>query len=169
MTFGLSDKTTPHYYLFWRNDFSQWAMRVIQDIDGTSYNCAEQYMMAKKALLFGDHDALARIMQAQTPKEQQRIGRTVQGFDADTWNTHKFAIVWAGNFLKFTQHPDLQKKLLNSGDRIIAEASPEDLVWGIGYAPDDALALDQSKWRGQNLLGHVLMSVRAAIGCAGLG
>lgn len=35
-----------------------------------------------------------------------------------------------------------------------------DRVWGIGlYASDDRV-LDQSKWKGRNLLGNVLMDIR---------
>ena len=71
-------------------------------------------------------------------------------------------IVWYGNYLKFSQHEDLRERLLATGDRILAEASPYDLIWGIGYRAKDDLALDQKNWRGQNLLGKILMSVRSA-------
>jgi len=75
----------------------------------------------------------------------------------------KYAIVWQANYLKFTQHGDLQQRLLATEDKILAEASPIDLVWGIGYAAEDVEALDQSAWRGKNLLGEALMSVRQAL------
>ena len=40
------------------------------------------------------------------------------------------------------------------------EANGKDKLWGIGlYASDDRV-LDESKWRGENRLGKVLMRVR---------
>ena len=39
--------------------------------EGTSYTCAEQYMMAEKARLFGDEESLAAILAAAHPKEMK--------------------------------------------------------------------------------------------------
>lgn len=52
--------------------------------------------------------------------------------------------------------------LMATGEKIIAEASPRDAVWGIGMAEDHPNVTDQSVW-GQNLLGKALMKVRAAL------
>lgn len=40
------------------------------------------------------------------------------------------------------------------------EASSSDRVWGIGLHISDKDAEDQSKWRGENLLGKALTRVR---------
>ncbi len=40
------------------------------------------------------------------------------------------------------------------------EASPIDIVWGVGLGEDDPLIDDESNWRGQNLLGKALDEVR---------
>ena len=40
------------------------------------------------------------------------------------------------------------------------EANPRDTRWAIGLAADDDRVLDESKWKGENLLGKVLMQVR---------
>lgn len=160
-------RETEDLYLFWEHQFGQWTKRDMVDIDGTSYNCCEQFMMAKKALLFGDLETQSKIMATTSPKEQKQLGREVVNFDAGFWDLHKFAIVWMANFLKFSQHPDLKERLLNTGDKILAEASPVDLIWGIGFAAKDDEALDPAQWRGQNLLGEVLMSVRDALRKAG--
>lgn len=156
-------RETDELYLFWEHQFGQWTKRDMVDLDGTTYNCCEQFMMAKKALLFGDLETQAKIMATTSPKEQKKLGREVANFDARRWDQHKFAIVWMANFLKFSQHPDLKERLLNTGSKILAEASPVDLIWGIGFAAKDDAALDPSQWRGQNLLGEVLMSVRVAL------
>lgn len=156
-------RETDQVYLFYEHQFGQWTKRDMVDVDGVVYNCCEQYMMAKKALLFRDLDTLGRIMASASPREQKQLGREVANFDPVVWNRYKFAVVWMGNFLKFSQHPDLRERLLNTGDKLLAEASPVDLVWGIGFAATDDEALDPRQWRGQNLLGEVLMSVRGAL------
>ena len=47
-----------------------------------------------------------------------------------------------------------------SGEKTIVEASPYDVIWGIGLRADDPRALEPAKWRGVNLLGQALMQVR---------
>ena len=65
-----------------------------------------------------------------------------------------------GNRAKFSQHPDLQEFLLGTGERVLVEASPVDRIWGAGLAADDDRIADPHSWRGLNLLGFALMTVR---------
>ena len=115
--------------------------------------------MAEKARLFGD-DILVQILAAKSPAEAKKLGREIQGFDAEVWEAHKVDIVRAGNLHKFGQHKDLLKFLLSTGDRVLVEASPVDAIWGIGLAADAPEAADPARWRGPNLLGFALMEVR---------
>lgn len=133
------------------------------DADGRIYNCCEQYMMFKKAQLFKDIETAKRILDEKEPSNQQKLGRQISGFIPEIWDKNKIGIVWYGNYLKFTQHADLKERLLATENKIMAEASPYDLIWGIGFRASDELALDESNWKGQNLLGKVLMSVREAL------
>ena len=133
------------------------------DPEGVRYNCCEQYMMYKKAQLFADRKSAQAILAATDPAQQKQLGREVEEFDSSLWNTHKFGIVWYGNYLKFSQHDDLRARLLATGNKILAEASPHDLVWGVGFAAEDDAILDSDNWTGQNLLGQVLISVRSAM------
>ncbi|BBM02053.1 hypothetical protein GL2_21270 [Microbulbifer sp. GL-2] len=156
-------RETEEFYFFWKHQFGQWTLRDMIDPDGIVYNCCEQYMMYKKALLFGDKYTAKNIMEESEPSIQQKLGREVSGYNSELWNMHKFGIVWYGNYLKFTQHADLGERLIETGQKTIAEASPYDLVWGVGYAADTKEILNPNMWRGKNLLGQVLMSVRSAI------
>jgi ribA/ribD-fused uncharacterized protein len=39
---------------------------------------------------------------------------------------------------KFSQHEELKQFLLQTGDKILVEASPVDFIWGIGLSIDNA-------------------------------
>jgi ribA/ribD-fused uncharacterized protein len=54
----------------------------------------------------------------------------------------------------------LKDYLINTGNRIIVEASPVDRIWGVGLAADNPEIIDPNKWNGLNLLGYALMEVR---------
>lgn len=120
-------------------------------------------MMYKKAKLFGATEMADLILAETEPSRQQQLGRTAQGFNRSIWDIHKFGIVWYGNYLKFTQHQDLRERLLKTGDKILVEASPTDLIWGVGLQADDDSILNPANWKGLNLLGNALMSVRSVL------
>ena len=141
---------------------SQWWMKDFK-IDGISYSCAEQYMMAEKARMFHDDEMLPQIMAAGTPKEMKALGRLVRNFDKDIWEASCRQIVKTANKAKFSQNPDLLQFLLNTRDRILVEASPRDQIWGIGMGKNNPNAEDPIHWRGRNLLGFALTEARDEI------
>ncbi|MFF4504135.1 NADAR family protein [Streptomyces sp. NPDC001401] len=129
-------------------------------VDGVRYSSAEHWMMAAKARLFDDAEAEQRVLAAGHPSVAKKAGRLVRGFDEEIWQRERFGIVLEGSVHKFAAHADLREFLLNSGDRVLVEASPVDRVWGIGLAADDEAAADPQRWRGPNLLGFALMQAR---------
>ena len=132
-------------------------------IDGVCYRWAEQWMMAAKARLFSDQEALAAILAADDPLACKKIGRTVRSYDDGHWSAARFDLVVAGNIAKFSQNPPLRDHLLGSGDAILVEAAPRDQIWGIGFGRDNPAVHDPLRWRGRNLLGFALVKVRAVI------
>lgn len=139
--------------------FSQWWPSPFS-ADGIDYPTAEHWMMAEKARLFGDEHIRRRILVAASPGAAKALGREITAFDQETWNDARYDIVVTGNFLKFSQNPDLGAFLLGTGTRVLVEASPVDTVWGIGLEEKDPAAADPEQWKGENLLGFALMSVR---------
>ncbi|WP_230513896.1 NADAR family protein [Paraburkholderia sejongensis] len=97
---------------------------------------------------------------ARHPKDQKSIGRGVKGFDLATWEGKRESIVYVGCREKFAQNPGLRSLLLATAPTELVEASPYDLVWGVGLGQRDPLILDKANWRGMNLLGITLMKVR---------
>ena len=150
------------FHFFWGGPFSQWHPSQFE-VGGVKYNCTEQYMMSKKAELFVDRKAQLKIMAYSDPRMQKAIGKTVKGFVVDQWNAVAKDIVFRGNMAKFTQNSDLKGYMLATGDQEIVEASPQDVIWGIGLSADDPDAHDKTKWKGTNWLGEVLMDVRDSI------
>ncbi len=142
--------------------FSQWHVSPFTE-DGVHYASAEHFMMAAKARLFDDHDHLAQILDASSPAEAKKLGRSVRGFDADTWDRHALDIVTKGSIAKFSSTDELASYLVGTGDRVLVEASPKDPIWGIGLSGDDPAAEHPSRWQGKNLLGLALMAARAEL------
>lgn len=128
--------------------------------DGREYHTAEQYMMAHKAMLFGDNAVLEEIMSADNPAVYKKLGRKIRGFDEEIWKQHRTEIVIEGNMAKFSQNEPLKQFLLSTAPKVLVEASPYDSIWGIGIAADMPDAQNPEKWRGSNLLGFCLMEVR---------
>lgn len=147
------------YYFFWKGPLSQWKVSFFKE-DGITYNCAEQYMMYKKALLFNDEETAKAIMNTPVPKEHQELGRQVKNFNQEVWNEHARDIVYQANILKFSQSPLLLKQLLATGDKILVEASPFDAIWGIGLDEDQAVRTPDTEWKGSNWLGETLTKVK---------
>ena len=149
---------------FWKDNeengyLSNWYRRKFI-IDDFEYLHVEQYMMAQKAKLFHDSTRYTAILRASTPWECKDLGRQVTPFDKKAWDAVKYDVVLKGNRAKFEQNPDLKQMLLNTGNAILAEASPKDTVWGIGLDASQAATTDVSEWPGQGLLGKALMELR---------
>lgn len=138
---------------------SQWHPASFR-VEGVRYLHNEQYMMAKKALLFKDTGTYNKIMVESDPAACKALGKNAANFSQELWDSCKEEIIYNANYAKFSQNPELKAALLATNDAIIAEASPYDKIWGIGLKATDPNSLDPNKWRGQNLLGKALMRVR---------
>ena len=150
------------FKFFWGGTFSQWQKSKFI-IDGVEFNCCEQYMMYKKALMFGDYDIANKVMNEKNPREQKALGRKVKGFNKERWETYCRKIVYDGNMAKFTQNENMLWELMSTGDSTIVEASPKDKIWGIGLSDSDTRAQDRSTWQGTNWLGEAIQAVRETL------
>ncbi len=150
--------------LFWRTAevFSNWNLGAFT-VEGRTFNCAEQFMMFTKATLFGDSQTAERIMVESNPRKQKALGRQIQGYVDTVWQSQAEDLMFPGLFAKFTQDPDRKAAILATDNTLLVEASPDDVVWGIGLEESDPRCLDPKEWLGQNKLGRVLTRVREAI------
>ena len=142
--------------------FSNWYPAKIWDRH-TPFENSEQNFMACKAHFFCDARIERMIINEPDPAKTKELGRQVRDFCPKSWDCVKFGFMVYVNYLKFSQNGELGQKLLQTGDRILVEASPYDKVWGVGLHHTDDKILDESNWLGQNLLGKALMEVRKLI------
>ena len=101
-----------------------------------------------------------KILETDDVAEIKALGRGVSGYDDHYWNGVRQVIVYEGLVAKFSQNEELKKRLLDTGNDMLAECAVKDRIWGIGLSMTDPDRQDMSKWKGQNLLGYALMMVR---------
>ena len=155
----LGERITDTHIYFWGGIFSQWYPCDFTEGE-LKFTSSEQYMMYHKAKAFEDYGSMYLIMDTQDPREQKAIGRAIKGYSDEVWSPIRYAKVLQGNYLKFSQNPELAQLLMSTGNKQIVEASAYDKIWGIGLAPQDDRVLDPAQWDGLNLLGQVVMETR---------
>jgi ribA/ribD-fused uncharacterized protein len=127
-------------------------------VKGEKYACVEQFIVAEKARLFGDDDILALVMKEKTPAGLQHLEREIRDYDHEVWKKKRFGVACRGLIAKFGQDQELFAKLMETGDKHVAEANPWDRVWGVGLGA--VRASRGEPWRGKNLLGKAVMTAR---------
>ena len=130
-------------------------------IGHTTYTSSEQFIQQKKAEHLGYDGIAQKVLATDEPIKQKAITRAIQA-DTKTWQTEARVQILPAIREKFLQNPELQTYLLETGEKILGEATRNDF-WGIGLSLDHPQVLDHNQWKGKNVLGEILMSVRAEI------
>lgn len=119
--------------------------------DGALYPTAEHLFQALK-FVDGRPD-IAEYIRTSSPRPSQAhsLGKAYQAFVREDWHIVQIAKMNEIITLKFSQHPELVKLLLGTGDAELVENS-NDAFWGIG--PDK---------KGRNEYGKALMRLRSKL------
>lgn len=152
-------ETSTHVY-FLRGVFSNFTSTPMMQYKGHSFQTTEQAFMWAKAQLFGDKDSARLILAEKNPAKAKELGRGVKGFNPTHWDLNKEFLMYEVNLAKYSQFDDYKSVLLSTGEKRLVEVNGKDTIWGIGLYANDPRVLDEKQWRGQNLLGKVLMRVR---------
>ena len=152
-------ETSTHVY-FLRGVFSNFTSTPMMQYKGHSFQTTEQAFMWAKAQLFGDKDSARLILAEKNPAKAKELGRGVKGFNPTHWDINKEFLMYEVNLAKYSQFDDYKSVLLSTGEKRLVEVNGKDTIWGIGLYANDPRILDEKQWRGQNLLGKVLMRVR---------
>lgn len=129
-------------------EFSNFAPYPIR-LKGQTWPTSEHYFQAQK---FTDEGYQQKIRAAGSPMQAARLGRDRKQRLRRDWESVKVSVMRQAITAKFTQHPELQVRLLSTGDARIVEHTENDDYWG-----------DGGDGRGKNMLGRLLMELRETL------
>lgn len=118
-------------------------------LGGESWPTTEHYFQAQKFENAADRE---EIRNANSPMLAARMGRDRKRKLRRDWESAKVGVMTEAVRAKFTQHVDLREVLLGTGDAKLVEHTENDSYWG-----------DGGDGSGKNMLGQVLMCVRAEL------
>ena len=124
---------------------------------------SEKAIMLTKAAMMHDRDAFERIANADAPAECKRSGRKVRNFDEELLLRRLKETAFEVALQKFESNPELQGLLLSTGSVLIAEATANYEIFGIGLNVGDPRVQIKACRRGKNVLGEALMTVRECL------
>lgn len=154
-------KKTPKFVFFYGAEdvFSNFHACTFKH-QGKTFKSSEQAVMYRKALLFGATKIADAILKTTTPNQAKALGRSKEiPFDEKIWEEKREDIYFEVLMDKFSI-PKMRDALLDTGSRILVEASPRDTIWGVGLTATSPLIQYPNQWKGLNLLGKVLTEVR---------
>ena len=110
---------------------------------------SEHYFQAQK---FAGTPHEEQVRQSATPRVAAEMGRDRSRPLRSDWQAVKDATMREALYAKFTQHPDLTEKLLETNEARLVEHTRNDNYWG-----------DGGDGSGKNRLGKLLMEIRDQI------
>ena len=117
-------------------------------LDGKLWPTSEHRFQGQK---FGDPAVRERVRRASSPAEAARLGRSRKLRLRADWEAVKVAVVRRAVQAKLEQHADLAATLLATAEATLVEHTSSDEYWG-----------DAGDGSGRNMLGRILMDVRAS-------
>ena len=107
---------------------------------------------AYQAAKFTDPSIVDEILKTRSAHEAFKLARSYADNVRPDWNDVRVSVMEEVVRAKLSQHPYVQQKLKETGDREIIEDSPVDPFWGWGPNKD-----------GENQLGKIWMRLRAEL------
>lgn len=129
-------------------EFSNFADFPIE-LDGRIWPTSEHYFQAQK---FADDEVRESIRKANSPMLAAKLGRDRQKSLRRDWESVKVGVMKEAVRAKFEQHAELAALLISTGHAELIEHTANDNYWG-----------DGGDGRGQNMLGQILVEIRAEL------
>ena len=126
-------------------------------IDGTMYQSSEHYYQFQKCLSSGDVNAASAVMTAKYPEDAMAAGNAVK--KSKEWTLDEGRKIMRKAIITKFSSPAMKKKLLSTGNRIIAEAK-RNPWWGVGEPLTSSKVLNPTALHGCNQMGLLLMLMR---------
>jgi hypothetical protein len=93
------------------NIFHNWYISYFK-VGELTFNCVEQFVMYKKAIMSGNNKAATEILKCKSPSKQHKIGKKIK--PDKTWDVDE--VTMEGIKAKFLQNDDILYRLLNDHD-----------------------------------------------------
>ena len=129
-------------------------------LEGETFNSSEQYIQWTKAKYCGDKIAMERILNCEDAADCKEVSRDIANLNRKDWVESAETLCFEGIQAKFLQNEHLMEKLLDTGDKILVEASYDE-AWGTGQHLGSRDCLTESKWKSIGILGRILMRIRS--------
>lgn len=126
---NVTEQSNGNFLFFLKNFLSNFHACKFVDENGISFSNTEQYFMYHKAITFNDFEIAKAILTTDNPFEAKALGRQIRGYDDIIWNEKRYKVFRDANMLKYTQNPELKKKLLDTGNLVLVECNPVDNIW----------------------------------------
>jgi ribA/ribD-fused uncharacterized protein len=115
-------------------------------LGGKRWRTSEHYFQAQK---YAGTPREEEIRLARTPSQAAELGRSRKHPLRRDWESVKDDVMRQAVRAKFTQHAELRRLLLSTGDAVLVEHTERDAYWG-----------DGGDGSGRNMLGRILMELR---------
>ena len=139
-------KNEPHGYL---SNFYELPQPI--EIDGQLWCTSEHYFQAQQFVSTAPELAEA-IRTTRAPSKVWRMAERNRERRRNDWDSVKDDVMRKAVWEKFRQNPSLADQLLGTGDANLVEHTASDAYWG-----------DGGDGSGLNMLGKILMEVRARL------
>jgi hypothetical protein len=118
-------------------------------LDARYWPTVEHFYQAQK---FAGSAYMEEVRLAKSPNHAKSLVRRRDWPLRADWEEVKVAVMRRAVLRKFWTHPAIRAGLLATGDLLLVENAPADTFWGCG-----------ADGSGRNMLGIILMEVRAAL------
>jgi ribA/ribD-fused uncharacterized protein len=118
-------------------------------LKGKEWPTSEHYFQAQK-FVGSEHEEAIRL--AKSPTIAAGMGRSRKRPLRPDWEEVKDDVMREAVLAKFTQHKKIRRILMNTGNALLVEHAKNDSYWG-----------DGGDGQGKNMLGQILMEVRARL------
>jgi len=124
------------------SNFAPYPVRIM----GKDWQTSEHFFQAQKFLDRHDQELVRKI---HCPVVAARMARRAERHRREDWDEIKDSVMRQAVLAKFSQHEEIRRILVATGDAVIVEHSQKDRYWG-----------DAGDGSGENMLGKILMEVR---------
>ena len=128
------------------------------NLSGTEYKSSEHAYQAQKASMCARPDIAEEIINASSAFQVKQISKRIGC--SKSWDQENEKILEKVVRAKVASDVSVKDYLLQTGDKVLAEAVPHDSFWGTGLTKEATMHTAKEAWPGQNKMGQIMMRIR---------